>query len=978
MCYSLRDFIEKRPLGGYDRETKGNAIKNQKGFLRHFIIAILIIIVCLIAVSYVRGITTRTIAEMRATVLNTHEAIGQTRALQTTFQEVMLAERGYLLSGKERHLRTVTEKVQQLKEQISELLFSYSSRYRYLLIQFSEGFDILFEEQITPLLKLHDPTTPTTLEEEVRIATLMDESQILTDALDGFINEFEAAQLAHLAELSEREELLIRRDTFYSIFGPLVVVIIALFSGTYAVIRLERYRRQQIHDQAAILHAHSWLSAVIDGSDLGTWRWDISTGEITINHKLAEMIGYTKEELTPFTFEKYYKLTHSEDYVRSQQIIVDLFSTQKDSYSYDLRLRHKGGHWIWAMVRGKVTEWDAEGNPLILLGTQTDITERVLTAELVVEQEEESSKLLRAMTQGFAYSQLVLDEQGNPKDFILLRVNESFEKQVGRSAEELLNRPASETLLGIESEWLTNNGYVALTGKPMVFESYNAHTDRFYRVSSYSPQVGYFANIIEDLSPEYVLRDRLAEEKNFFEATLLNIADGVITTDAKGAVRFMNGRAEELIGWSPIEVQGRPLSEILRTTDGPGGPFLPSPYERITSGMDQCVTKENTILVSRDGVERYIGGRTSAIYDEEKELQGVVIVLRDITEEHRKQEQIVALSHTDPLTTLSNRRFYELQRVALDTEASYPLAIIIADLNGLKITNDAFGHEAGDELLQTVAAVLKGLKITDGTCARIGGDEFVLLLPKTTAEEAEAIVGRIDDDLKKRQVRNIPVSVSLGYAIKESSEQHFEQIFKRAEDAMYQNKFAINSRYKQSVINSLVDRLFEREPQLRDHSQRAGELAAALGTALYLSPTDVAQLRQAGYYHDLGCIAIGLSVLYKAEEDWTKAERIEMRRVPEIGHNILSSRSENSFIAKAILHHKERWDGSGYPQKLKGNAIPISSQILGLSTFYLNSLEVLGGDGAILALENSSGSYFDPLLVSIFFDQVLGRGKEAW
>ncbi len=690
------------------------------------------------------------------------------------------------------------------------------------------------------------------------------------------------------------------------------------------------------------------------------------------------MIGYTKEELEPFNFEFYRKLTHIDDFSRSQQIIGDIFTGLKDSYSYDIRLRHKEGHWVWVMIRGKLTEWDGDGNPLILLGTQTDITARVETAQRVVDQEEESRRLLSAMTQGFSYARLIVDDRGNPVDSVILRVNESFEEQTGLSAEELLGYPVSETLPGSGPEWITNNGYVALTGKPMVFESYNSDTKRYYRISSYSPEAGYFANIIEDITPEYALRDKLAEEKSFFETTLLNIADGVITTDADGAVRFMNGPAEELIGWTQSEAQGRDLSEIFKITEGPGGPSLPTPYEQIAKGKTLSVAKENTILISRHGVERYVGGRTSSIRDEDGVLQGVIIVMRDVTEEHKKQEEIVALSHTDPLTTLSNRRFYDLQRVQLDSEASYPLAIIIADVNGLKLTNDAFGHDAGDELLQSVGSLLKELSIGNGVSARIGGDEFVLLLPKTEAKEAEAMIRSIEASLQEREVRGIPVSVSLGYAIKENSSQYFEQIFKQAEDKMYQNKFAINVHYKQSVITSLINRLFTREPSLREHSRRISELSVALATALHLPSSEIEQVREAGLLNDLGCIAIDLSVLQRAKETWTLSERSELRRAPEIGHNILSSLPENAFIANTILHHKERWDGKGYPHGLKGSAIPRTSQILGLADFYLSCLEASGNSGATLASEESSGTRFDPLLISIFFDQVLSRQSSLW
>lgn len=118
------------------------------------------------------------------------------------------------------------------------------------------------------------------------------------------------------------------------------------------------------------------LSNILEATQVGTWEWDMELDKVEINDRYVEMVGYSKEELTPFTMETWYNLIHPEDRNISDKILEECFAKKRDYYNIDCRLIHKEGHLIWINDRGKVTKWSAAGRPLMMSGTHTDITER--------------------------------------------------------------------------------------------------------------------------------------------------------------------------------------------------------------------------------------------------------------------------------------------------------------------------------------------------------------------------------------------------------------------------------------------------------------------------------------------------------------------------------------------------------------------------------------------------------------------------
>jgi PAS domain S-box-containing protein len=118
------------------------------------------------------------------------------------------------------------------------------------------------------------------------------------------------------------------------------------------------------------------LSNIIEGTNVGTWEWNVQTGEVIFNQKWAQIIGYTLEELEPISIETWMKYTHPDDLEKSKALLEKHFRGESDYYQCELRMRHKQGHWVWILDRGKVIEWSQDGRPLRMFGMHQDVTER--------------------------------------------------------------------------------------------------------------------------------------------------------------------------------------------------------------------------------------------------------------------------------------------------------------------------------------------------------------------------------------------------------------------------------------------------------------------------------------------------------------------------------------------------------------------------------------------------------------------------
>ena len=430
-----------------------------------------------------------------------------------------------------------------------------------------------------------------------------------------------------------------------------------------------------------------------------------------------------------------------------------------------------------------------------------------------------------------------------------------------------------------------------------------------------------------------------------------------------------------------------------------------TPEEAIEEGYEKSVTPESLALVNRVLIEQsekfreapdtpdcfitqiqqyhkngdtiWVEVSTKFRYNTEGEIE-VVGVSRNIEERKKAEKQILYLSYNDQLTGLYNRRYYEEELKRLDDGDVEPLALVMIDVNGLKLTNDAFGHKTGDLLLEKTANILKRECNDKVTAARIGGDEFVLLMPETGAKDVENLIWRINQAVGEEKMSNTILSLSIGYAVKQSKNEDMNEVFKKAEDEMYRHKLSESFSMRSKTIDLIMSTLFAKNNREMLHSKRVSRLCAEIAQRFSFDNDDINQIKIAGLMHDIGKIGIHEKILNKkgmlTEDEWK-----ELERHPEIGYRILSSVNEFSEVAEYILQHHERWDGDGYPKGLKGEKISLQARIIAVADAYdamtsdRTYRKKINQQEAIEELRSGAGIQFDPDVVTVFIRDVLKK-----
>jgi diguanylate cyclase (GGDEF)-like protein len=351
--------------------------------------------------------------------------------------------------------------------------------------------------------------------------------------------------------------------------------------------------------------------------------------------------------------------------------------------------------------------------------------------------------------------------------------------------------------------------------------------------------------------------------------------------------------------------------------------------------------------------------------------QQVIAVVRNITERINSIEHIERLSYRDQLTGLYNRHFFNEELARHDNQRMLPLSLVLIDVNGLKLANDAFGHLAGDELLKKVAAILVDECRSSEIIARIGGDEFIILLPNTENKHVGKLVTRITNRLEAEKVKDIPVSISVGWATKTKMDQDIQSIFIQAENKMYRMKLTESQSMRNGVIRSIMSSLKDKSELERDHSENVSLIALKLGRALNLNSEQLGILETAALVHDIGKIAMDDAIINKMGS-LTQNEYEEVKRHPEVGYQILKLVNNYSGLSEYVLYHHENWDGSGYPRGLKGENIPLISRLISIADAYeaMTSKrpfrEKYSHAEALERIRSGAGTLYDPNLVKLF------------
>jgi diguanylate cyclase (GGDEF)-like protein/putative nucleotidyltransferase with HDIG domain len=366
-------------------------------------------------------------------------------------------------------------------------------------------------------------------------------------------------------------------------------------------------------------------------------------------------------------------------------------------------------------------------------------------------------------------------------------------------------------------------------------------------------------------------------------------------------------------------------------------------------------------------------------------------------ESARALETMRHLAEHDPLTGLRNRRTFE-PHIA-DALLERDVSLLILDLDHFKHVNDTLGHTAGDEVLRRFAQVLRRFARAGDASTRLGGEEFALTLPGTDEREAVAVAERLRAAVAASFVDlDVPVTVSVGVASARPG-QSAGALVRAANRALFaakrlgRDRCVVHNPETLAVLGALAEEradeqlaaaiLLAETLDLRDagtarHSGTVGTYAERTARALGLTADRVERIRVAGVLHDIGKLGIADAILQKPAQlndvEWT-----EIRRHPELGARILDHANLRD-VARWVRGHHERVDGSGYPDGLAGDDIPLESRILAVADAY----EAMTADrpyrramdaaAARAELERCAGTQFDPEVVAAFAGALASRG----
>ncbi len=472
--------------------------------------------------------------------------------------------------------------------------------------------------------------------------------------------------------------------------------------------------------------------------------------------------------------------------------------------------------------------------------------------------------------------------------------------------------------------------------------------------------------LFRDVSERRQLEENLRESRRRYQDLFEQSPIGLLKCSSDGTILDVNQMLADLFKFSN---RSDLVQQNVFTFPFPA-------FDSLAEHLEQLFSKALALNVevlgqNLHGEIMWLAYKLHPLLDDNNNVIEAIIACENISLRKQSEEKIRYLSYFDSLTGVYNRAYLDDAMQYLDKPSEIPLSIIMGDVNGLKLVNDAFGHSAGDRYLLEIAGYLKQSCRAGDILARWGGDEFVILMPRTGLEQAYEVCDNIRACCQSAVVDPIQPSIALGAQVKISTGKGLYEVLGEAEDAMYRNKLLETSSIRNSIMSSLSATLHERTFETREHTERLRVLSIRFARELALPASEVDKLTMFAALHDIGKMGIPDDILCKPgpldPDEWEI-----IKRHPEIGYRIIQGAHELSAVSEEILSHHEHWDGQGYPKGLCREEIPYLSRILSVVDAYdvmTNERpykSAMSHQEAVAELKRCSGRQFEPVLVDRF------------
>jgi len=306
--------------------------------------------------------------------------------------------------------------------------------------------------------------------------------------------------------------------------------------------------------EQALAYERQRLSSILEGTNVGTWEWNIQTGETIFNERWAGIIGYSLNEISPVNIETWVKYTHQDDLKLSDELLEKHFKGELDYYECEARMKHKNGEWIWILDRGRVHQWDEEGKPILMSGTHQNINNRKNAEEALRESERRHRTILQTAMDGF----WLIDLQGH-----VLEVNETYCRMSGYKEQELLEMCISDLEVNEAEIDTAAHMQKIIKQKEDRFESKHRRKDgSLFDVEisvQYNPNDGgRLVAFLHDITERKLANKALHESEENYKNLVQHSPDIIYKfSNTKGGL-FWSERVKEILGYSPEEFINNP------------------------------------------------------------------------------------------------------------------------------------------------------------------------------------------------------------------------------------------------------------------------------------------------------------------------------------------------------------------------------------------------------------------------------------
>jgi diguanylate cyclase (GGDEF)-like protein/PAS domain S-box-containing protein len=748
---------------------------------------------------------------------------------------------------------------------------------------------------------------------------------------------------------------LVDFDLLYSLKITLAIVLLMHFYEIANSMLAIIFNKQE-ELMESLNREKEWLQTTLRSIGDGVIATD-ANGNIEFMNSTAErLIGYKEEEVLGKKIDEVFNIINEDTKEKAEVPIEKVLKTGNTTgLANHTALISKNGE-IISIADSASPIKDSQGNIIGTVMVFRDISDKRKYEKLLKQYE----FIVESSEEGIG----TFDFNG-----IIQTWNKGCEKIYGYKAEEIIGNSIYMVIPDFEREKIKNILERLLKGEDVKsYEGIRVRKDGklinvLVSIAALKDELGRYIgisfishDITENKKAEQILRRYKLLFDDINDIILFaKYEDGKIIEVNKAAIKAYGYEMEELLKMDIFELcdcEKEELTQLLDVGDE-SGVLLNLQHKR------------------KDGSKFYVEANVAKVEFENEKL--IMMIIRDITERKLTQDRLEHLGTHDILTGLYNRNFFEEKMTFIEKNNVIPTGIIICDVDGLKLVNDTMGHKAGDMLLKTAADVLGKCFRGQDIIARIGGDEFAIILPNASIEVVEKAVDRIRKMVENSKFafekENIPLSMSIGYAVKNNSFKKIEEVFKEADNNMYREKlFHKRSSYRK-VLDSILKMFEIRQPKLQKHLKAVKEILVNFAEYLKLSRVRIKNLELLAEFHDIGMIGISDKILDKVD-NLNEEEKLEFQKHCEIGYRIAMSSPDLAHLADMILMHHEWWNGQGYPLAVKGEDIPYECRILAIVDAYVQMIDKewkgLSKEQALKEIEKMAGIQFDPILVEKF------------